>query len=128
MCNFHRWVFETLRVCIWNIHLGNIYAYNMRIRSTPKRIVRMFQDLHDWWNYFFFTEGVFEEVRTAILFFQSVTFFYIFGMSQRLFLALQTNWKFSQCEPLRKHHICEYRQLRLVNDQMHYSIHLIPKM
>jgi hypothetical protein len=22
-CNFHRWAFWTLRVCIWNMHLGN---------------------------------------------------------------------------------------------------------
>jgi hypothetical protein len=51
LCNFHRRDCETLMECIWNMHLGNIYAYNMRIRSTPKRIFRMSQDLHHWWNY-----------------------------------------------------------------------------
>ena len=68
MCNFHRWVFETLRVCIWNMHLGNIYGYNMRIRSTPKRIFRMSQDLHHWWNYFF-SRKVFSKRFAPLYFF-----------------------------------------------------------
>jgi hypothetical protein len=48
---------------------------------------------------------------------------FAFG-TQRFFLALQMDWKISQCEPLRKHHICKYLQLRLVNNQMHYSFHI----
>jgi hypothetical protein len=67
-CNFHRWVFWTLRVCIWNMHLGNIYAYNMRIRSTPKRIFRMSQDFHHWWNYFFWRK-VFSKRFAPLYFF-----------------------------------------------------------
>ena len=72
MCNFHRWVFETLRVCIWNMHLGNIYAYNIRIRSTPKRIFRISQDLHHRWNYFFWRK-VFSK-RFAPLYFFSIRY------------------------------------------------------
>jgi len=61
------------------MHLGNIYAYNMRIRSTPKRIFRMSQDFHHWWNYFFWRKVFSKRFAPLYFFFQSVIFFYIFG-------------------------------------------------
>jgi hypothetical protein len=93
--------------------LRNIYAYNMRIRSTPKRIFRMSQDFHHWWNYFFLTEGVFEEVRTAILFFQSVIFFYIFGMrwiEWCIWLLTNRSWRYLQIWCFRRGSHCEIFQ------------------
>jgi hypothetical protein len=41
----------------------------MRIRSTPKRIFHMSQDLHHWWNYFFWRK-VFSKRFALLYFFQ----------------------------------------------------------
>jgi hypothetical protein len=62
---------------------------------------------------FFLTEGVFEEVGTAMLFFQSVIFFYIFGMrwiELCIWLLINRSWRYLQMWCFRRGSHCEIFQ------------------
>ena len=113
MCNFNRWIFETLRVCIWNMHLGNIYAYNMRIRSIPKRFFRMFQDFHHWWNYVFWRNVFSKRFAPLSFFFNPLYSKYIFGMrwiEWCIWLLTNRSWRYLQIWCFRRGSHCEIFQ------------------